>query len=59
MQLEHCIANCLTFASQIDRLTEECHEFELSLTSINIRLQNDGQTSMNTLQVVQLLSKFN
>ncbi|CAF4293800.1 unnamed protein product, partial [Rotaria sordida] len=49
-QLQNCITDWLTFIKESEQLSYELNNFESSLKMINIRIQNDGQTPVDTLR---------
>ncbi|CAF5104092.1 unnamed protein product, partial [Rotaria sp. Silwood1] len=49
-QLQNCITDWLIYIKESEQLTYELNNLESSLKMINIRVQNDGQTSVDTLR---------
>ncbi|CAF3804026.1 unnamed protein product [Adineta steineri] len=49
-QLENCIQDWLSYLQDSEQLSIDLNQLELSLKLIDIRIQNDGQTSIDILQ---------
>jgi len=49
--LQNCVTDWLTFSKESEQLKIELNQIEAEFKLINIRIQNNGQTPVETLRV--------